>query len=603
VDEFNFVTVVDATHDGDAIYPTLSPPDDDFPVDLHEQDGDITYLEANLLRVQQVVRGAMTETFRLPKDIKWEVLITNTRIIFYSTKYDKGGRWGGVGAGAVFALAANAVSMARAAHRRKGTVLVGQIRYQWLSLVGGSPKIGWKSRENLRFKVDANPGGQGHRYLYLTLVLPSHLEATELANEIATRCATYRLQRGEQMTDEQAQAFEEIASAPIREAVSRTPGDPAWAWYEMPTSYRVNTATASHRAPAIGQRDTSEIMPPDARELRHTVDQVRIHDHASGSSRESSMALEDASARTHVPTTVERTETLFFALGPLQGLRHLPTGLLVNVDEIRKALTAADDLARTSELAASQSRLDSLAVGATAAGASLMSAIHVRINDRFVVDHGDPALSLTRIDYTGDAVAIPDLGMYLEEVDGFVLCSGLERTDRSHLTLRADLQVLAGGSPSTREAFEHWLRSVGHRPLVRKPIGLIGDDARAFGFGIGFRAAMGSATVAVLDDRIIGVITEPPDLTFMPPAGDWELLPEVGTFDGITSLVAFSCSRDAIHEMEVVERGLGRAPYASVRGHNYTFALQPSVMLDEGRWRRTQRDLLREALGRLARLV
>jgi hypothetical protein len=65
------------------------------------------------------------------------VVITDRRIAFLTTQFDKGGGWGGVGtAGLAVAAAANAVSRSRAAKRSAGKVAIGQVRHEWLTSIG-----------------------------------------------------------------------------------------------------------------------------------------------------------------------------------------------------------------------------------------------------------------------------------------------------------------------------------------------------------------------------------------------------------------------------------------------------------------------------------
>ena len=74
------------------------------------------------------------------------VYITDARVAVACVKYDKGGGFTGFSAGAMAtAMAINAVSKARASRRRKGKMLLGHVRYEWLHQVGFSPK---------RFAVD-----------------------------------------------------------------------------------------------------------------------------------------------------------------------------------------------------------------------------------------------------------------------------------------------------------------------------------------------------------------------------------------------------------------------------------------------------------------
>jgi hypothetical protein len=65
------------------------------------------------------------------------VVITDRRIAFLTTQFDKGGGWWGVGtAGIAVAAAANAVSRSRAAKRSAGKVAIGQVRHEWLTSIG-----------------------------------------------------------------------------------------------------------------------------------------------------------------------------------------------------------------------------------------------------------------------------------------------------------------------------------------------------------------------------------------------------------------------------------------------------------------------------------
>jgi len=65
------------------------------------------------------------------------VVITDRRIAFFTTQFDKGGGWSGIGtAGMAVAAAANAVSRSRAAKRSAGKIAIGQVRHEWLTSIG-----------------------------------------------------------------------------------------------------------------------------------------------------------------------------------------------------------------------------------------------------------------------------------------------------------------------------------------------------------------------------------------------------------------------------------------------------------------------------------
>ena len=140
------------------------------------------------------------------RDVKIEVYITDARVALACSKYDKGGGWIG-GAGAMIVL--NSVSKARATVRRHGKMLVGQVRYPWLSLVGSTSKSGFGSDERLIF--DCKQSKQ--RSLRLTLVLPNNVDAAKAAAEIVRRAATYRLATDTELGDEEREKLMALTTA------------------------------------------------------------------------------------------------------------------------------------------------------------------------------------------------------------------------------------------------------------------------------------------------------------------------------------------------------------------------------------------------------
>ena len=64
------------------------------------------------------------------------VVITDRRIAFLTTQFDKGGGWVGIGvAGLAVAVTANAVSRSRAAKRSAGKIAIGHVRHEWLTSI------------------------------------------------------------------------------------------------------------------------------------------------------------------------------------------------------------------------------------------------------------------------------------------------------------------------------------------------------------------------------------------------------------------------------------------------------------------------------------
>ena len=153
----------------DALYPVLSDEGAQYLVRLTEADGTPLHFNASSLDIETVVDSKVTTVLSL-NDVSIECLITDSRVALACQKYDKGGGWVGFGAGAVVALAANGISKALAARRRRGSALVGQVRYPWLAQVGGKTKQGWLSAEQLRI-VASRSKADGGGVIMLTLTV------------------------------------------------------------------------------------------------------------------------------------------------------------------------------------------------------------------------------------------------------------------------------------------------------------------------------------------------------------------------------------------------------------------------------------------------
>jgi hypothetical protein len=177
------------------IYPV--PSIESNQIVLEERDGrDVVRIPARGVTVR---RDGKRVAFM--KDVKITVFITDARVAFACSKYDKGGGWIG-GAGA---LVMNAGSMALAAIRRRGKMAVGQVRYPWISTIGSSSKMSFGSEEALDFTVKTPQGKTD-----LVLHLPKNVDAASLAAEIARRAAAYRLACEGEFTDKERVRLEEL---------------------------------------------------------------------------------------------------------------------------------------------------------------------------------------------------------------------------------------------------------------------------------------------------------------------------------------------------------------------------------------------------------
>jgi hypothetical protein len=234
---YSILAIRTAEDEDGRLYPVVG--DDHSPVELESLDGSIQRLSGRAVMVSELVAGGLKTVARF-KDIKVDLLITESRVALCCDKYEKGGGWVGFGAGAFVALAANGVSKARAAHRRRGKMLVGQVRYSWLRCVGYKPKAGWGSSEKLRLGVAVKLNDGATRELLLDVALPKGVDSKAVARAIVTRAARYRLDHTAIDDGDERRKFEELAAAP-----QLAPPEPRkFAMYQMPRYFFVSRGTA-----------------------------------------------------------------------------------------------------------------------------------------------------------------------------------------------------------------------------------------------------------------------------------------------------------------------------------------------------------------------
>lgn len=233
---YNILTVRTAEDvDDGAVYPVLSDASSRYLVEMDSLDGtDIAVLSASHVNVQEAAGGGLRTVVKAG-EIKLDLYITDSRFVIACEKWDKGGGW--VGSPGT-ALVLNAVSKARAAARRRGKILVGQIRYPWLMSIGASPKTSWLDSEMVRLQV-RHGTESGERYLLLDLTLPKNVDSIDVARDIASRAARYRLAHDESMEAAERSAFEALCT-PER----LRPEPKKFAFHSMPTAYRVLASTA-----------------------------------------------------------------------------------------------------------------------------------------------------------------------------------------------------------------------------------------------------------------------------------------------------------------------------------------------------------------------
>ena len=203
---------------------------------LDEWDGQCAHpITATRIELKELVAGSgKSKTILKAESVKVAVYITESRVAFACSKYDKGGGW----IGGVTAVALNAASKARAAIRSQGKSLVGHVRYPWIDSVGFSPKTGWLSEEKLRVVAADKTDGVKTTYL-LDLTLPKSISAEKVAREITQRAAQFRLARTSFDSAEEREAVEALVDPPQRRADNKSMG-----MWSFPTYFFARPSTA-----------------------------------------------------------------------------------------------------------------------------------------------------------------------------------------------------------------------------------------------------------------------------------------------------------------------------------------------------------------------
>lgn len=133
-------------------------------------------------------------------DIKVDFYITDSRVAFLCEKYDKGGGWYGGGLSSVIL---NTGSKIMAAQRRKGKVLIGHIRYEWISNIGYQRKYNFLSTETIRiFYTDTDK-----ITWFVELTWKQGPDAEHIANDLLSKVSKYRLEMTDTKDDKEIEFF------------------------------------------------------------------------------------------------------------------------------------------------------------------------------------------------------------------------------------------------------------------------------------------------------------------------------------------------------------------------------------------------------------
>jgi hypothetical protein len=206
---YEFFKIVDELHDDPTLFPVLSAPQQPLPFELEPADGEARFaFESRNISVAQRTTAGWTE-LRTFRDLKFGVVITDARIVVYCEKWTKGGGWRGFGVGGLaFAAAANAVSHARAAHRRKGKLLAAQIRYGWLAQAGA---VVDRRGRPVAIRLAVNAGTRAEQRLLAMDIPIGSSDPAALAADISTAAARHRLRTGRSLVEPDYQICERLA--------------------------------------------------------------------------------------------------------------------------------------------------------------------------------------------------------------------------------------------------------------------------------------------------------------------------------------------------------------------------------------------------------
>jgi hypothetical protein len=219
------------SHDDALLYPV--PAQEQNTVQAEQLDGDdVVRLQARALKVRFADEK---KPFLDVSEVRADLVVTDSRVALACSKYDKGGGW--IGGPTVLVL--NAGSKLLAARRRRGKMLLGQVRHPWLAGVYAQSRTGMLSDEMLRLVVR-----EGEQRVLLDVTFPKSVDACEVGAEIARRAATFRL-----LHEEQLEAAErgELARIAEIERFSYAKGDRTLAGVSFPTHWQ-----PAHNSARIG---------------------------------------------------------------------------------------------------------------------------------------------------------------------------------------------------------------------------------------------------------------------------------------------------------------------------------------------------------------
>jgi hypothetical protein len=212
---YSIMTIRSADEEDARLFPRPTP--DNASVLLDSCDGEPLRVPACALRVRELSPRGFTARLSVT-GVEVDVLVTDARVTVACARLANG----------------------HTAQPARDGMLVGHVRYAWLSAVGFKPKNGWRSSAEVRLAVVVRSAACEYRNLCLDLALPKSIDSSAVARAIAERAARYRLAFHDGDNDVERAHFATLAAGPSL----HPPGTNRFAMYEMPRYVCVSAASA-----------------------------------------------------------------------------------------------------------------------------------------------------------------------------------------------------------------------------------------------------------------------------------------------------------------------------------------------------------------------
>lgn len=246
---FNIFTIRTAEDSDGRLYPVLGAAGANYPMETEELDGTIERLTVSGFAVFDVTSGEKKSVILL-KGVPAEIFITDARLVIACEKWNQGGRSWGIGLGATTAFIDNTVKKIKEARERRGQLLLGQIRYLWLSHVGYNPTRNAARNPELELGVSHRVQADNSIRRLSLVLTPKHVELASLAQSIVQRASKHWLAYGTFQNDAHRQKIVESSTAPVLPA----PGPYKYATYTLPFYQLASTAGVPQKPEEATQR-------------------------------------------------------------------------------------------------------------------------------------------------------------------------------------------------------------------------------------------------------------------------------------------------------------------------------------------------------------